>query len=74
MADKNEKTNLMYQASSMWTRNALAALCASTAEGLFAISDTLRAYVAKQPASDEKQLSAQKLWNPAPYKPGDDGE
>ena len=55
MADKNDKNEFNVPGKFYVDSQCIGcALCASTAEGLFAISDTGCAYVAKQPASDEE--------------------
>ena len=76
MADKNEKNEFNVPGKFYVDSQCIGcALCASTAEGLFAISDTGCAYVAKQPASDEETALCTEAMESCPVQAiGDDGE
>lgn len=76
MADKNEKNEFNVPGKFYVDSQCIGcALCASTAEGLFAISDTGCAYAAKQPASDEETALCTEAMESCPVQAiGDDGE
>ena len=69
MADKNEKNEFNVAGKFYVDSQCIGcALCASTAEGFFEISDAGCAFVAKQPSNADETALCTEAMNPAPFR------